>query len=167
MLDPVTSVEGAYIQKEITVPTGTVTKAMIDNYIKTEDITGAEGRPADGAVRLLMGSKREMELKQNLESLKSAGAQYNPRDNNCTTYVSEALNAVGVSIQPEEITAYMAGIFGGYPVKNKSFTPNTLFKQLKSQKLFTPTIIVDPGKKVSQSYSEAVVDDNVKERISK
>jgi hypothetical protein len=116
--------------------------------LKTTDITGSEGRPADGIVQLETSPETDKVVQeQGLQYFKDNNPSYNGLKCNCSDYAAEGIKWAAPSGSPLYNSREKIG-------STNSTTPNQLYKATIG--LPNATVIKDPGTKVEKKFIEGV-----------
>lgn len=116
--------------------------------LKTTDITGSEGRPADGIVQLETSPQTDkLVQEQGLQYFKDKNPSYNGLKCNCSDYAAEGIMWAAPPGSPLYNSREKIG-------STHATTPNQLYKATIG--LPNATIIKDPGTKVEKKFIEGV-----------
>ena len=114
----------------------------------------SEGRPSDGILKLELSPKESFNLKKEYQSIISQSKKYNGISNNCTSFICEGINNIGMEIKEESIWDWRNFLINEWVTY--TFTPNETYKQL-SQKS-NVTIIKNANNETKENYEEAILD---------
>ena len=121
-----------------------------------QDVGGSrEGRPSDGIVKINLSPEESFNLDKAYKDLGKKNAKYNGVDNNCTTFVCDGLQSVGVNIKPETICDIYNVLIGN--VVTEAQTPNNTYNQVKTDP--KATVVKDASSATTESYEDAVIDE--------
>ncbi|RYJ42065.1 RHS repeat-associated core domain-containing protein [Flavobacterium beibuense] len=124
--------------------------------LKNSDVTGSEGRPADGIIQLENTPSGDDLVTQTLQAFRNNNNSYNGINCNCSTYAADGIGMAAAAGSP--LTNYRENI-GKY---SNVVTPNQLYKATAS--LPNATIIKDPGTKVEKKFIEGVSGGGAKQK---
>jgi len=130
------NVEGQYNVKVTTL-----------DALKNTDITGAEGRPADGVLQFTTTVETDKLVVDGIGAFKDANPSYNGLKCNCSDLAKEGVQYAAPPGSP--LTNYQETI-GSY----QATTPNQLWKAAST--LPNAVIVKDPGTKVEKKFLEGV-----------
>ena len=115
------------------------------NDLQNRDVTGSEGYPADGVIKLTTIRSTDKKVVKALNDFKNNTTSYNGTNCNCSDYVEAGVEKVsGTQLNVNES---IANIYN-------STTPNKLFKE--SSNLPNATILKNPGNKVNNSFTDGI-----------
>jgi len=126
--------------------------------LKNTDVSGSEGRAADGVLKLSTSQATDGAVVNALNSFMQANSSYNGLTCNCSDFAKEGV----ICAEPPNTSApnYQEHIGSG-----TSTTPNQLWKA--ASQLKNATVIKDPGTAVQKTFIEGVTGGGLKEIAAK
>ena len=127
--------------------------------LKNTDVTGSEGRPADGIIELKTDPNGTTDnlVAQGLEAFKKANPSYNGLKCNCSDFAKEG--ALYAAPPGTPLSNYQEQIGS-----HQSTTPNQLYKAAST--LPNAVIVKDPGTKVQKKFIEGVTGGGERQKVA-
>ena len=123
--------------------------------LMNKDVTGAEGRPADGIIQLTTDVHKDNAVKEELSQFESDNGLYNGARCNCSDYVDAGI----ITAAPAGLSSFDSQEQIG---SDRVTTPHQLFKATRG--LSNATVIKDPGTQVEKGFVEAITGGGKRQR---
>ncbi|MFB6305494.1 MAG: RHS repeat domain-containing protein, partial [Flavobacteriales bacterium] len=112
--------------------------------LKNKDITGQEGRPPDGVIRIKTDRIKDQDVKNAIQEFIKNNPKYNGRNCNCSDFAEEGVEAAtGEDVNADEFIPF-----------SFSTTPNKLFRKTSEKE--GVKVEKEPSEKVQNSFIKGI-----------